>query len=55
MGKAPVPVYKQFSDNAKIEITNLVEEGKTHDEIGAYFGVAGRTIAKLCTHLGKKE
>lgn len=49
--KTPVPVFEQFSSDQKDMIISMWNEGKTQEQIGAYFGSPRRTIMKLCKHL----
>ena len=52
MGKTPIPILQQFSDEQKNHIMILYNSGKTHEEIATEHNVPRRTIMKLCIKLG---
>lgn len=55
MGKAPVSVKDQFTEEQKKQIIDYFNEGKSQKDIAGIFNVPRRTMMKLFNHLGLKR
>jgi len=51
----PMPVHQQFTNEQKIDITNLFYVGKSQEEIANLYCKPRRTIGKLLIHLGLRR